>query len=112
MSDWKTKLENELQLAADARARNNEGRARVCARRAAGIAVREYLARRSIKTGSPSAYDLLKTLAGMPDIPAGARSASQYLTLRVDEEFKLPAAVDLIHEARALCEQLLPGELT
>ena len=112
MSDWKTKLENELQLAADARARNNEGRARVCARRAAGIAVREYLARRRIKTGSPSAYDLLKTLAEMPDIPAGARLAAEYLTLRVDEEFKLPAAVDLIHEARALCEQLLPGELT
>jgi hypothetical protein len=35
---------------------------------------------------------------------------AEYLTLRVDEEFKLPAGVDLIREARMLCAQLLPGE--
>ena len=42
MADWQEKLNLEFQRAEDARAKNNEGQARVCARRAAGIAIREY----------------------------------------------------------------------
>ena len=34
--EWKTKFEQEMGLAKTARARGNEGQARVCARRAAG----------------------------------------------------------------------------
>lgn len=110
MTDWKTKLEREFQMAEAARARGNEGQARVCARRAAGVAVREYLARKGQRALSPSAYDLLQSLAELPGVPAEALQPAAYLTLRVDEEFKLPAGVDLIGEARALCAQLLPGE--
>ena len=111
MADWKASLEKEFQMAANARARDNEGQARVCARRAAGIAIREYLARRGIKPRSPSAVELLKTLIDLPDAPAAARRSAEYLTLRVNEAFELPAGVDLIREARRLCEALLPAEL-
>jgi hypothetical protein len=110
LSDWKAGLEKEFEMAANARARNNEAQARVCARRAAGIAVREYLSRRGIRSLSSSAYDLLKVLLEMPDVPAGALQAAGYLTLRVNEEFKLPVDADLVKEARTLCEQLLPAE--
>ena len=57
--DWQTQIEAEFERAEQARARGNEGQARVCARRAAGIAVREYLTRSGIRPPSTSAYDLL-----------------------------------------------------
>ena len=41
MADWKVEVETEFERAKAARARGNEGQARVCARRAAGIASEE-----------------------------------------------------------------------
>jgi len=111
MPTWQEKFQQEIERANQARARANEGQARVCARRAAGVAIREYFARRGISTLSPSAYDLLKALLELDDLPPGPRQSAVYLTLRVDEEFKLPVGVDLVHEARTLCDGLLPGEL-
>ena len=110
MDDWKTNLEKEFQMAENARARSNEGQARVCARRAAGVAIREYFARRGIRPASASAYDLLNSLMGMDDLPVDVRQSAAYLTQRVDEEHNLPEGVDLVKEARSLCERLLPGE--
>lgn len=110
MTDWKTALQREFDLAAAARARGNEGQARVCARRAAGIALREYFSRRGIALRSPSAYDLLQEFMRLEDTPPALREIAEHLTLRVTEEFKLPVQVDLVHEARTLCERLLPAE--
>ena len=106
--DWKTQLTNEFKMATDARAVENEGKARVCARRAAGVAIREYLTRQGIKPPSLSAYDLLKVLDEMNDTPADLRQASVYLRLRVTEEFRLPVDVDLVAEAKKICAALLP----
>ena len=111
MDDWKTNLEKEFQMAENARARGNEGQARVCARRAAGVAIRQYFVRRGIRPASASAYDLLNTLMEMDDLPADVHQSAGYLTLRVDEAFKLPEGVDLVKEAKSLCERLLPGEV-
>ena len=68
MSDWKAKIEAEFDRAQDARASGNEGQARVCARRAAGTAIREYYARRGQSVRTPSAYDLLQLLADEPHL--------------------------------------------
>jgi hypothetical protein len=111
MATWQEKFQQEIDHANDIRARGNEGQARVRARRAAGIVIREYFTRRGIQTLSPSAYDLLKSLLEMDDLPPALRQSAQYLTLRVDEEHNLPVGVDLIREAQTLCERLLPGEL-
>jgi hypothetical protein len=97
----------EFKRAEQARARGNEGQARVCARRAAGIAAREYFARRGQAIHTPSAYDLLNLLIEDPSLSDDLRQTAARLTLRVDEEFKLPANVDLIVEAKKLCEELL-----
>ena len=110
MSDWKAQLNIEFERADAARARGNEGQARVCARRAAGIAIREYYARRGQSVGTPSAYDLLQLLAEEPHLSPVLKQAAIYLTLRVTEEFKLPIDVDLLSEARKLCAELL-GEI-
>ena len=104
--DWQTQIQHEFERAEQARARGNEGQARVCARRAAGIAAREYLARRGQSVRTPSAYDLLNLLAEDPLLSADLRQAAAYLTLRVSEEFKLPVDVDLVAEAKRLVDAL------
>ncbi len=104
--DSKAEIQAELDKAEQARASGNEGRARVCARRAAGIAAREYLRRGGNPPWTSSAYDVLRLLADEPSVPTNVKEAALRLTLRVDEEFQLPAGVDLLAEARRLCEWL------
>ncbi len=105
--DWQAQIQTEFEKAEEARARGNEGQARVCARRAAGLAVRQYLTRRGIRILSTSAYDLLNLLKNEPSLSSSLKQIADHLTLRVTEEFKLPVDVDLIAEARTLCEELL-----
>jgi len=102
-----SQIEAEFQKAEEARARGNEGQARVCARRAAGIAIREYLTRRGIRPPSTSAYDLLNLIKEDTHLSPALRLATDHLTLRVTEEFKLPVDADLVTEARKFCEELL-----
>lgn len=103
--DW----QSEIDRAEQARARGNEGQARVCARRAAGIAAREYLTRRGLRPPSASAYDVLNMLKTDQRLSPDLRLIAEHLTLRVTEEFKLPVHADLIAEARRFCEGLLSG---
>ena len=107
MDDWKVEIQIEFDRAVQARARGNEGQARVCARRAAGIAIREHLTRQGIRPPSSSAYDLLNLIKDDLDLPADLKQIADHLTLRVTEEFKLPVDADLIAEARTFCEDLL-----
>jgi hypothetical protein len=107
MADLQSQIRAEFDKAAQARARNNEGQARVCARRAAGIAVREYLSRRGIRPPSVSAYDLLNLIKDDPVLPGDLKQIADHLTVRVTEEFKLPVDVDLIAEAKYFCDELL-----
>jgi len=107
MGDFQIKIQGEFDKAKQARAKGNEGQARVCARRAAGIAAREYFARRGKTLRTPSAYDLLNELVHEAGVSNKLRQSAGYLTLRVNEEFRLPVDVDLIEEARKLCEGLL-----
>src|SRR6266496_4918890 len=105
--DWQTQIDSEFEKAEQARARGNEGQARVCARRAAGIAIREYLTRRGIHPPSVSAYDLLNLIKDDPHLSADLKLIADHLTLRVTEEFKLPVNADLVAEARKFCTELL-----
>lgn len=109
MDDWDSEIRAELEKARQVRERGNEGQARVCARRAAGIAVREYLARRGIRPRSISAYDLLNTVKDDPLLPPDLKQIADHLTLRVTEEFKLPVDADLVSEAEIFCDRLLKG---
>jgi hypothetical protein len=108
MQDWQESLKLEFIRAEAARAAGNEGRARVCARRAAGIAVREFLARQGTDVRTPSAYDLLNLLKEDAAIAPEIKGWIEHLTVRVTEEFRLPVEADLIAEARQLCQALLP----
>lgn len=107
MNNWQVEIESEFERAAQARGRGNEGQARVCARRAAGIAAREYLTRRGIRPPSVSAYDLLNLLKEDTLLSPDLKLIANHLTVRVTEEFKLPVDVDLVEEAKSFCRELL-----
>ncbi|MFN8381285.1 MAG: hypothetical protein U0V02_05060 [Anaerolineales bacterium] len=100
-------IQSEFERATQARIKKNEGQARVCARRAAGIAIRDFLTRRGTQIPSMSAYDLLNLIKEETLLPSDLKLIADHLTLRVTEEFKLPIEADLVAEARKLCDWLL-----
>lgn len=104
---WKLKFEAELRQAEAAREAGNEGMARVCARRAAGHALSEYYTRRELPFYGPSAYDHLRSLEELPDVPEPVREVARHFTVRITPEHTLPVEADLIAEARWLADTLL-----
>ncbi|MCB9110814.1 MAG: hypothetical protein H6634_06160 [Anaerolineales bacterium] len=107
MNNPNLEIQHEFEQAMQAREKGNEGQARVCARRAAGIAIRDYLDRKGIRPPSRSAHDLLNLIKEQSPLPPDLKLVADHLTLRVTEEFKLPIEADLIKEARSLCDWLL-----
>ena len=110
MNDFNIQLQNEFEKARQARINKNEGQARVCARRAAGIAIRENLRRKGIRVPSMSAIDLLNLLKENISLPPDMELIADRLTVRVTEDFQLPFEGDLVAEARILCDWLLLNE--
>lgn len=100
------KWESELEAAERARLAGNEGRARVCARRAAGRASQVFLDRHQVRTNGARFYNALLALAQFPRLTPDLKTAAAHLTLRVGDDFSLPPGVDLIADARLLCEHL------
>ncbi|MBI4926840.1 MAG: hypothetical protein HY835_03665 [Anaerolineae bacterium] len=95
----------ELDRASTARQQGFEGRARVCARRAAGAAAREFLALRGFDAPI-SALDALKALPTLPDLSPTISAAVALLLQQVDENFNLPEGTDLLALARDVANQL------
>jgi len=108
--DTLQKIEAELRQAGQARAAGNEGMARVCARRAAGIAIRGFYQARGEQVRSTSAVDLLEQIRSDERLPADIHIVAGHLLQRVTPEYQLPIPADLLAETRwlvhALQEQL------
>jgi hypothetical protein len=108
--DYSSEICAELEQAHTARAAGNEGRARVCARRAAGKAARFFLTQYAVrhfeavqnKARIGSAYEALQTLATFPGLAPNLKQAAVHLTMRVSGKFQLPASIDLVDEAHIL----------
>jgi HEPN domain-containing protein len=109
MSDWQSEYQKEIDAARAARQQNNEGQARVCARRAAGVVIREHYRQRGQPIRNPSAYDLLKMLTEDLSQPEAVRQSAAFLTLRVNEAFKLPVEIDLVKEAESIAATFFPA---
>jgi len=107
MPTWKTEAEEEIRLGLEERARGMEGRARVRARRAAGHILGEYFRRAAVADPGPNAYERLKHLLALPDVPPEAHAAARYLTMKVNMDFRLPVDVDLFTETQRLAQTLL-----
>jgi hypothetical protein len=94
----------ELAAAAAARAAGHAGRARVCARRAAGWAVREHYRRLEGPAWSGDALKQLKRLAGDAAAPEPVRQAAARLVVKVDAEHRVPHTESPVDDARLIVE--------
>ncbi|MHB8855570.1 MAG: hypothetical protein ACYC6K_03005 [Bellilinea sp.] len=97
-------IDLELDHAETARRNANEGMARVCARRSAGIAIRALLTAAGEAIPDPSAYVLLTRLQAMESTPAEIKTIAGNLLTRVNPDYTLPSQTDLIAQARMLIE--------
>jgi phospholipase/carboxylesterase len=102
LGDTKKKIDGEMQKAFDSRSDGNEGRARVCARRAAGFAIGPYFQIQTGETEPSSAYDLLRWLADRNEISYEVREAARRLTVQVTPDHNLPHPEDPLNDAKEI----------
>jgi hypothetical protein len=107
INDWESSFQTEITRAEDARSRGNEGMARVCARRAVGIVLGEYLRRRNIPAGITSAYDRLRQVEKIPDFPVDIFPLVRHFLVRISTNYTLPIDADLVMEARQIRARLI-----
>jgi hypothetical protein len=105
-------IQEELLLAKQSRIEGNEGRARVCARRAAGAAAQNYLLKGGIINQSGNVLDSLQTFKHELPLPERVMRAVDWLMQRVDLDHNLPEEVDLITEAEIVIAYIDSGEIT
>lgn len=105
--DWRKLANQELDMAEEARLSGNEGRARVCARRAAGYIIGEYLSRSNSPVTTESALERLRYLYSSPEIDSPQREIIEHFLIHTTPDHKLPVDADLIAEVNLLARQLL-----
>jgi hypothetical protein len=105
MDPWKIAGE-ELNKAFAARQNKNEGMSRVCARRAAGMAIRGYFSSLHQPLSTANAYKLLKDDNIRKLIPGELHMIMDHLILRVDTSYQLPENIDLLKETDRFINQL------
>ena len=96
----------ELERAEAARAAGNEGKARVCARRAAGMAIQFHYRERFGEIGGPNTLKLLRRFLQAPDTPEPLRAAAKRLTTRLGADRTMPFSEDLLQDARNIVNGL------
>ncbi len=99
-------VNKELARAEQARQQQNEGMARVCARRAAGFMAQFYLEKMGMDIQKINALEALYIFSQKNELPASLRRSAELLTMRVTPEHQLPIDADLIHEAKKFIQEL------
>jgi HEPN domain-containing protein len=102
--ELRRRIHAELARAERARDEGREGRARVCARRAAGWSLGGYYRERTGAPAPESAFELLRWYQDHAGVPSDLRAAARRLTSRVNEDFRLPHGEDPLEDARRLIE--------
>ena len=101
-AEGRARIAAEMGQAIASRAAGNEGRARVCARRAAGFGLSVARGRSS----RPNVYDLLREAADDQALPVPIRQAASRLSVRVTQAHRLPHVEDPLADARLILEAL------
>lgn len=109
--NWQAMANQELEMARSSREKGNEGRARVCARRAAGHVIGEYLARYKIDFPSESALERLRFLYSFPALSEEQHQTIGHFLVHTTPEHELPIDADLIDDVNLLARQLLGESL-
>ena len=95
-------IEQELAAAEAAWKIGNEGKARVCARRAVALATEAWLARRSVEPWRGDAMAHLRRIQQDVSLPLPVREAAERLTTTVTRRDSAPFATDPIGDARTI----------
>jgi hypothetical protein len=97
--ELQTRIESELALGRRAAEERNAGRTRVCARRAAGVALKAWYQALEGPGWSGDAMKQLGRLLADETAPAPARAAAERLRTRVDHDHQLPFTNDPLEDA-------------
>jgi hypothetical protein len=96
----------ELDKAYASRQNGNEGMARVLARRAAGMSIREYLGQKGFDQKGLSLNALLINAEARKFLPALIYEPLDRLSTRVNMDFQLPLNFDLLLDAQIVINHL------
>jgi hypothetical protein len=99
-----SRIEVELTRAVQAQLEGNPGKARVCARRAAGWATRAYYQHIDGPHWGGDAMTQLKRLQNDAAVPEPVRAAAARLTTKVNFDHTLPFEADAVEDARGIIE--------
>jgi len=100
----------ELSAAGSALAGGNEGKARVCARRAAGKAIGWRLSQSDNKPPTGDAVALLRELSRDAAVPGDVRDAAGRLSSRISGDFSYAPPFSALNDARAIVAFCVPQE--
>ena len=99
-------IEKELAAAEAARQNSNDGKARVCARRAVALATEAWLAQRSIPRWRGDAMAHLRQIQQDESFPLLIRQAAERLSTPVTNQHAAPFTIDPIADARLIIAHL------
>ena len=99
-------VEQELAAGEAAGRDGNEGKARVCARRAVALATEAWRARLSLPTWRGDAMEQLRRIQQDASLPGPVRQAAERLSTTVTKRHLAPFTTDPIGDARVIIEHL------
>jgi hypothetical protein len=99
-------IEQELAAAEAARQNSNDGKARVCARRAVAIATEAWLARLPVPRWRGDAMEHLRQIQQDASFPLPIRQAAERLSTSVTRQQATPFTTDPVADARLIISHL------
>jgi uncharacterized protein (UPF0147 family) len=109
---WPTPITRELVGAAAAWKSGNDGKARVCARRAVALADEAWLAQQASLSWSGDAMAHLRRIQQDVSFPSSVRQAAERLTTTVTQKHAAPFTTDPIGDASTVIECLIGASET
>lgn len=106
---WREKIEQEFAKATEGLQSENDGLARVCARRAVAIASQHWAEQRNLPDWQGDAMHQLHRIQEETTFPYSVREAAQRLLTKVTEQAQSPMTTDPITDAHIILDHLNSG---
>jgi hypothetical protein len=101
-------IKQELVAAEAAWNEGNEGKARVCARRAVGLSTKDWLEHHPVRRWRGDAMEHLRQIQQDASFPLSIRQAAQRLSTTVNRQQTAPFTTDPIGDAKLIIAHLAP----
>ncbi len=106
---WPEQIAQELAKASKGLEENNDGLARVCARRAVALAGQHRFEEQILPAWQGDTMQQLRQIQAETSFPLSVREAAQRLLTKVTEQATSPMTTDPITDARIILEHMNPG---